>query len=191
MYRASHEQVVEHFARIAEVGLPVMIYNNPVDTKVDLVPELVARIASLPNISAIKEFSGDVRRLFEIAERCDIDVVAGADDVLFELMVDGAVGWFAGFPNVFPRESVVLYEHLLAGRLTEARELYRHLVAVFRWDSRTEFVQAIKLGMDIVGRYGGPCRPPRGALTAAHAARVRADMERATAGIEARRAVAA
>ena len=69
--------------------------------------------------------------------------------------------------------------------------LDRHLVAVFRWDSRTEFVQAIKLGMDIVGRYGGPCRPPRGALTAAHAARVRADMERATAGIEAHRAVAA
>ena len=191
MYRASREQVVEHYARIGEVGLPMMIYNNPVDTKVDLVPELVAEIARLPNVSAVKEFSGDVRRLFEIAERCDIDVVAGADDVLFELMADGAVGWFAGFPNVFPRESVVLYENLLAGRIAEARELYRHLVAVFRWDSRTEFVQAIKFGMDMVGRYGGPCRPPRGPLTADHAARVRADMERAIAGIEAYRAVAA
>jgi 1-pyrroline-4-hydroxy-2-carboxylate deaminase len=191
MYRASHDQVVEHFARIAEVGLPLMIYNNPVDTKVDLVPELVARIASLPNVSAIKEFSGDVRRLFEIAELCDIDVVAGADDVLFELMADGAVGWFAGFPNVFPRESVELFAHALAGRLAEAREIYKHLVAAFRWDSRTEFVQAIKFGMDMVGRYGGPCRPPRGPLTAEHAARVRADMERAIAGLEAHRAMAA
>jgi dihydrodipicolinate synthase/N-acetylneuraminate lyase len=191
MYRASRAQVVEHFARIDEAGLPMMIYNNPIDTKVDLVPDLVAEIAQLPNVSAIKEFSGDVRRLFEIAEKCDIDVVAGADDVLFELMADGAVGWFAGFPNVFPRESVGIYEHMLAGRFTEARELYRHLVAVFRWDSRTEFVQAIKLGMDMVGRYGGPCRPPRGALTAEHAAQVRADMERAIAGITAYQTVAA
>ena len=190
MYRASREQVVEHFARIGEVGLPVMIYNNPIDTKVDLVPDLVAEIARLPNVSAIKEFSGDVRRLFEISEKCDIDVVAGADDVLFELMADGAVGWFAGFPNVFPRESVVLYEHLLAGRFAEARELYRHLVAAFRWDSRTEFVQAIKLGMEMVGRYGGPCRPPRGPLTAEHTAQVRADVERAIAGLEAHRAAA-
>ncbi|WP_367127628.1 dihydrodipicolinate synthase family protein [Saccharothrix sp. HUAS TT1] len=186
-YRADHAQVVEHYARIDEVGLPIMIYNNPIDTKVDLVPELVAEIAELPNVTAVKEFSGDVRRLFQIAELCDVDVVVGADDVLFELMADGAVGWFAGFPNVFPAESAALYEHLLAGRLTEARELYRHLVALFRWDSRTEFVQAIKLCMDEVGRYGGPCRPPRGPLTADHAARVRADLRRAVAGIEASR----
>lgn len=190
MYRASREQIVEHYAKIGEVGLPVMIYNNPIDTKVDLVPDLVAEIAQLPNVSAIKEFSGDVRRLFEIAEKCDIDVVAGADDVLFELMADGAVGWFAGFPNVFPRESVGIYDHMLAGRIVEARELYRHVVAAFRWDSRTEFVQAIKLGMEMVGRYGGPCRPPRGPLTAEHAAQVRVDMERAIAGLEAHRAVA-
>ncbi|ATE55879.1 dihydrodipicolinate synthase family protein [Actinosynnema pretiosum] len=188
MYRATAEQVVEHYTKIDEVGLPIMVYNNPIDTKVDLVPELVAELAKLPNVSAIKEFSGDVRRLFEIAELCDIDVVAGADDVLFELMADGAVGWFAGFPNAFPAESVAIYEHMLAGRLAEARELYRHLVAVFRWDSRTEFVQAIKLGMEEVGRYGGPCRPPRGPLTADQVARVRADMRRAVAGIEALRA---
>jgi dihydrodipicolinate synthase/N-acetylneuraminate lyase len=191
MYRASHDQVFEHYAKIDEVGLPVMIYNNPVDTKVDLVPELVAQIAKLPNVTAVKEFSGDVRRLFEISELCDIDVVAGADDVLFELMADGAVGWFAGFPNCFPRESVEIYDHMRAGRFLEARELYRHLVAVFRWDSRTEFVQAIKLGMEMVGRYGGPSRPPRGPLTPAHTAQVRADMERAIAGLEASRTVAA
>jgi 1-pyrroline-4-hydroxy-2-carboxylate deaminase len=85
----------------------------------------------------------------------------------------------------------VLYDNLLAGRLTEARELYRHLVAVFRWDSRTEFVQAIKLGMDLVGRYGGPCRPPRGPLTAEHEARVRADLRRAVDGIAALRPLVA
>ena len=185
LYRASHAQVVDHFAHIAGAGLPVMVYNNPFDTKVDLVPSLVAELAAIDGVVAIKEFSGDVRRAFEISELCDIDVIAGADDVLFELMIDGAVGWFAGFPNAFPAESVTLYEHLAAGRYAEAREMYRHLVAVFRWDSRVEFVQAIKLGMDMVGRYGGPCRPPRGPLTAEHEKQVRADMQRAIDGLAA------
>ena len=185
LYRASDAQVIDHYTHIAAAGLPIMVYNNPFDTKVDLVPRLVAELAAIDEVVAVKEFSGDVRRAFEIAERCDIDVIAGADDVLFELMIDGAVGWFAGFPNAFPAESVALYRHLAAGRYAEARELYRHLVAVFRWDSRVEFVQANKLGMDLVGRYGGPCRPPRGPLTAEHESQVRADMQRAVAGLAA------
>ncbi|MFE7974419.1 dihydrodipicolinate synthase family protein [Streptomyces shenzhenensis] len=185
LYRASDEEVVDHYRHIAEAGLPMMVYNNPFDTKVDLVPELVARLAEIDEVVAIKEFSTDVRRAFAIRELCDIDVIAGADDVLLELMVDGAVGWFAGFPNTFPAESVAIYEHMVAGRYEQARELYKQLVAVFRWDSRTEFVQAIKLGMDMVGRFGGPCRPPRGPLTPAHEKQVRADMERAISGIAA------
>jgi 4-hydroxy-tetrahydrodipicolinate synthase len=179
LYRASDGEVVEHYTRIAEAGLPIMIYNNPYDTKVDLVPSLVAEIAQIDGVVAVKEFSGDVRRLFQIHERCDIDVVAGADDVLFELMLDGAVGWFAGFPNAFPAESVRLYDLMRAGDYAGARELYQHLVPVFRWDSRTEFVQAIKLSMDMVGRYGGPCRPPRGPLTAENERQVRAETQRA------------
>lgn len=186
LYRANDDEVVEHYARVAEVGLPIMAYNNPFDTKVDLVPSLVARIAEIPEVVAIKEFSGDVRRVFEIKELCDIDVIAGADDVLFELMVDGAVGWFAGYPNAFPREAVDLYELCKAGDYERARALYEQLVAVFRWDSRTEFVQAIKLSMDICGRsYGGATRPPRGPLSEANAARVKADTERALAALAA------
>jgi len=91
----------------------------------------------------------------------------------------GATGWFAGFPNVFPAESVRLFELAAAGKLDDAKALYEPLVAAFRWDSRTEFVQAIKLGMDMVGRYGGPCRPPRGPLTDTHREQVTADMRRA------------
>lgn len=180
LYRASESEVVEHYARVAEVGLPIMVYNNPIDTKVDIVPSLVAKLYEIPEVVAIKEFSGDVRRVLEIRERCDIDVIAGADDLLFESLVDGAAGWFAGYPNAFPAEAVELYELVRAGRVAEARELYRHLAPAFRWDSRTEFVQAIKLSIDIVGRsYGGPTRPPRGPLSPADEARLRADMRRA------------
>ncbi|MBF0817280.1 dihydrodipicolinate synthase family protein [Microbacterium paludicola] len=191
MYRASRNEIFAHYAQISEAGLPMMIYNNPIDTKVDLVPDLVAELAAIENVKAVKEFSGDVRRAFEIQELCDIDVIAGADDVTLELLLDGAVGWFAGFPNTFPRESVEIFDLASSGRYEEARELYKQLVAVFRWDSRTEFVQAIKLGMEMVGRYGGPCRPPRGPLTPEHEATVRRDMQRAIEYISSRQPVLA
>ncbi len=180
IFRASDSEVIEHYNRVAEVGLPIMAYNNPFDTKVDLVPSLVAQLAEIPEVVAIKEFSGDVRRVLEIKELCDIDVIAGADDLLFESLMMGAVGWFAGYPNAFPRESVEIYDLVTAGKTAEAKELYEHLIPIFRWDSRTEFVQAIKLSVDIAGNsYGGPTRPPRGPLNPINEERVRTDTEKA------------
>jgi 4-hydroxy-tetrahydrodipicolinate synthase len=180
VYRANETELFEHYSRVAEVGLPIMIYNNPLDTKVDLTPPMIARLAQIPGVVAVKEFSGDIRRVLEIKELCDIDVIAGADDLLFESLVAGASGWFAGYPNAFPREAVAIYELVQAGRIAEAKELYTELVTVFRWDSKTEFVQAIKLSIDLAGgSYGGPTRPPRGPLSPAHDAQVRADTQKA------------
>lgn len=180
MYRANTAEVVAHFEKVASVGLPVMVYNNPIDTKVDLTPEVLAELAQIDNITAVKEFSGDVRRVLEIRERAPgLAVISGADDVLLESVLMGATGWFAGFPNVFPAESVELFNLARNGNLDEARKMYEPLVATFRWDSRTEFVQAIKFAMDKVGRYGGPCRPPRGPLTEAHRVALTADLLRA------------
>ncbi|GAA4447904.1 dihydrodipicolinate synthase family protein [Actinokineospora soli] len=180
MYRANPAEIVRHFAEVASVGLPVMVYNNPIDTKVDLTPSVLAAIAGIDGVVAVKEFSGDVRRVLEIKEQApDLTVVAGADDVVLESLLMGATGWFAGFPNVFPAESARLFDLATAGKLEEARALYEPLVAAFRWDSRTEFVQAIKRSMDLVGRYGGPCRPPRGPLSDTQLAQLDADMRRA------------
>ncbi|TCO49080.1 4-hydroxy-tetrahydrodipicolinate synthase [Kribbella antiqua] len=180
MYRANRGEVLHHFTEVAKAGLPVMVYNNPIDTKVDLTPDLLAEIAQIENVVAVKEFSGDVRRVLEIRELApDLAVVAGADDVTLEALLMGATGWFAGFPNVFPKESVRLYDLAVQGKLEQARALYEPLVAAFRWDSRTEFVQAIKYGMDYVGRYGGPCRPPRGPLVPEHLAQLEQDMKKA------------
>ncbi|SFN81476.1 dihydrodipicolinate synthase family protein [Mycetocola miduiensis] len=187
IYRANDDEVVEHYARVAEVGLPIMAYNNPFDTKVDLTPALLKRIAEIPEVVAIKEFSADIRRVLEIQEVCDLDVIAGADDLLFESLVAGATGWFAGYPNAFPREAVEIYDQVKAGNIAEALELYTQLVAVFRWDSKTEFVQAIKLSVDIAGNsYGGPTRPPRGPLSAENEAAVRADTQKALNYIKSR-----
>ncbi|MFC1437495.1 dihydrodipicolinate synthase family protein [Streptacidiphilus sp. N1-10] len=181
-YRADERSVRAHYAAVAEVGLPVVAYNNPHDTKVDLTPELLARLHADGHIQAVKEFSGDVRRAYRIAELApELDLLIGADDVLLELATAGAKGWVAGYPNALPRATVELYRAAVAGDLATAVPLYRQLHPLLRWDSRTEFVQAIKLSMDIVGRPGGACRPPRVPLLPEQEKAVRAATEQAVA----------
>ncbi len=181
-YRADVPAVRAHYAEVARAGVPIVAYNNPIDTKVDLVPELLADLYHDGRIVAVKEFSGDVRRAYQLAELAPgLDLLIGADDVLVELAVAGAKGWVAGYPNALPASSVKLYRAAVAGDLESALPLYRLLHPLLRWDSRTEFVQAIKLSMDLVGRYGGPCRAPRGPLTAEQEKAVRGATEQAVA----------
>ena len=181
-YRADERAVREHYASVAQVGLPIVAYNNPHDTKVDLTPELLASLHADGLIHAVKEFSGDVRRAYQIAELAPgLDLLAGADDVLLELAVAGARGWVAGYPNALPRSTVELFRAATAGDLASALPLYRQLHPLLRWDSRTEFVQAIKLSMDLAGRRGGACRPPRVPLAPDQEAAVRAATEKALA----------
>jgi dihydrodipicolinate synthase/N-acetylneuraminate lyase len=161
-YRADERAVLEHYREINKAGLPVTAYNNPIDTKVDLTPQLLATLHDEGLIVAVKEFSGDVRRAYEISELAPgLDLMIGTDDVVLEVGLAGAKGWVAGYTNAFPKSTVELYEASLAGDLEKALPLYRSLHSLLRWDSKTEFVQAIKLSMDIVGRKGGVCRPPR------------------------------
>lgn len=181
-YRADERAVRAHYAQVAGAGLPVVAYNNPIDTKVDLSPALLARLHDDGSVVAVKEFTGDVRRAYEIAELApELDVLIGADDVLLELALAGAVGWIAGYPNAFPATCAQLYHAAVAGDLEMALPLYRSLHPLLRWDSRTEFVQSIKLSMDIAGRYGGPTRPPRSPLTGEIEAGVLAATEKAIA----------
>ncbi|GLW59186.1 dihydrodipicolinate synthase family protein [Kitasatospora phosalacinea] len=181
-YRADHAAVRAHYAEVAKVGVPVVAYNNPIDTKVDLVPALLAQLHADGSIVAVKEFSGDVRRAYEIGELAPgLDLLIGADDVLLELAVAGAVGWIAGYPNALPAASSALYHAAVSGDLATAVPLYKSLHSLLRWDSKTEFVQSIKLSMDIAGRPGGPTRAPRLPLAPEIEAAVRAATEKALA----------
>ena len=181
-YRAGPEEVVAHYRQVARAGLPIVAYNNPFDTRVDLVPELIARIAEIPEVVAVKEFSADVRRVHAIADLAPrIDILAGADDVVLESVLMGAVGWIGGFSNALPEACARVYELALAREVEAAVALYRELAPAFAWDSRHTFVQAIKLAQDMVGGYGGPCRAPRLPLASDVEAEVRRDVERAMA----------
>jgi dihydrodipicolinate synthase/N-acetylneuraminate lyase len=101
--------------------------------------------------------------------------------VLLELALAGAKGWVAGYPNALPAATVELYHAAVDGDLGTAKRLYEQLHPLLRWDSKVEFVQAIKLSMDIVGRHGGSCRPPRVPLLPEQEAVIRAATEKAVA----------
>ncbi|NJC24100.1 4-hydroxy-tetrahydrodipicolinate synthase [Arthrobacter pigmenti] len=177
-YRAEPRAVVDHYREVAKAGLPICAYNNPIDTKVDLVPELLAELYNEGLIVAVKEFTGDVRRSYQIAEVAPgLEIMVGSDDVLLEGAIAGAVGWLSGYPNAIPRETVALYNAAVSGDLETAVPLYRIMHRLLRWDSKTEFVQSIKLSMDIAGRYGGPSRAPRLPLRADQHEQVTADTE--------------
>jgi 4-hydroxy-tetrahydrodipicolinate synthase len=168
------DEVVAHFAAVAEVGMPVIAYNNPFSTRVDLTPPLLARLAEIEGVVAVKEFSQDVRRIAQIMEVApSLEVLVGCDDLLAEGMLMGATGWIAGFVNALPAASVRLFELCRAGQWEEAVPLYRAMLPALRWDADPVFVQAIKIAQDEVGRYAGPVRLPRLPLGDADEASVR------------------
>jgi 1-pyrroline-4-hydroxy-2-carboxylate deaminase len=175
-HKPTDDEVVAHFAEIGKIGLPIIAYNNPFSTRVDLTPPLLARLADeVDMVAAVKEFSQDERRVWQIRESAPrLEVICGCDDTFVESMLAGAVGWIAGFVNAFPAQSVRLYRLCMAGDYAAAADLYRKMLPILRWDADPLFVQAIKLGQEEAGRYGGPVRLPRLPLTDDAAAVVRA-----------------
>jgi 4-hydroxy-tetrahydrodipicolinate synthase len=162
-YAGAPREMVAFFAAVAEAGdLPVMAYNNPESSGIDLTPEVVAHIAAeVPAVVAVKECSGDARRIATLVNETDLEVFVGGDDWALEGFATGAVGWVSGVANVVPAECVELQALVEAGRLPEARALYARLLPLGRLDMTPKLVQYFKGAMDAVGLRGGPVRAPR------------------------------
>lgn len=160
-YKPLESEVIEHYRALSEVGIPIIAYNNPRDYPTDLTPELLSKIAQFENVVAVKEFSGDVRRMQEILEKTDLEVMVGVDDLALEGALVGATGWISGVPNALPKEGIELFRLGREGKVTEGLELYQHQLPLYRFDKSPQLVQYIKYMMELAGRPVGPTRPPR------------------------------
>jgi 4-hydroxy-tetrahydrodipicolinate synthase len=163
-YRGDDDEVIAFYTELASgTGLPVMAYNNPEASGVDMPPELIVRLYDeVEGIVAIKECSGDVRRIPAILNATsELEVLVGGDDWALEGFAAGATGWVTGVGVVAPREVVELYDAVSAGDLARARALYRRLLPLARFDMTPKLVQYFKAAQDAVGLNGGPARPPR------------------------------
>ncbi|NMH66137.1 dihydrodipicolinate synthase family protein [Shewanella salipaludis] len=164
VYRGTDREVIAHYQTVARATrLPIMIYNNPVSYGVDINLEMTGILANEPNIVAIKESTTDTRRLTELQSRFGerFAILCGVDDIALESLLLGACGWISGLTNVFPRESVTLFKLARAGRIQEARELYRWFMPLLRLDTIPTLVQCIKLAEQLVGRGSENVRMPR------------------------------
>jgi dihydrodipicolinate synthase/N-acetylneuraminate lyase len=161
-YAGTAAEIVGFFAAVAAVGLPIMAYNNPVAAGVDFTPALIAAVAAeVDGVVAVKECSGDARRIAELVNDTDLEILVGGDDWALEGFATGATGWVSGVANVVPAECVELQSLVEAGRLPEARALYARLLPLSRLDMTPHLVQYFKGAMDAVGLTGGPARGPR------------------------------
>jgi 4-hydroxy-tetrahydrodipicolinate synthase len=167
-YRADLPELIAFYAAVAEgAGLPLMLYNNPEASGVDLRAEQIVAIAErVPGVVAVKECSGDVRRIPALlAAAPQLEILVGGDDWALEGFAAGATGWVTGVADIAPRECVALYEHVAAGELEPAREIYRRLLPLARFDMTPKLVQYFKAAQDEAGLAGGACREPRLPLT--------------------------
>ena len=183
VYKGDWRETRAHYsAVIGATTLSCMLYNNPIAYGVDVVPTQLAELAaSHANLHAVKESSGEVRRVThvraELGER--LAILAGMDDMVLESIPMGAVGWIAGLVNAFPEESVRLFELGRDGRMDEARALYEWFLPLLRLDTVPKFVQHIKHVQAEVGRGTARVRPPRLELEGAELEQTRALVRRA------------
>ena len=159
------EELFEHFRMVNDaIGIPIMLYNYPARTGVDMTPALIERLADLENVRYVKESTGDVKRVGEIIRRTDgkIRVFCGCDTLALESVRLGAVGWVGGVANVLPKEHVQLLK--LASRqgdLTMAHELHHRLSPILSMiEDEGKYTQFVKAGCSLVGHPVGPPRRP-------------------------------
>lgn len=181
VHKGPWREMRAHFGAVIDAtDLSCMLYNNPVAYGTDVTPDQLEELTTHQNLHAVKESSGDVRRVTAVVARLGkrLNVFAGMDDMIVEAIVMGATGWIAGLVNALPAESVELVRLAGAGRIKEARELYDWFLPLLRLDTVPEFVQYIKFAQQEMGCGSATVRPPRLELDPSEAAVTRALLQR-------------
>ncbi len=168
IYHTNPEETVGALKAVAHAGgLPVMIYSNRIAYRVDVTVDVMRELASDPLFVAIKESSDDIRRSTDIINAFGdrFDLFTGVDNLAFEALSVGAVGWVAGLVTAFPAETVAIYRLLKAGRREEALAIYRWFRPLLDLDVSTYLVQNIKLAEVLAIGTNDRVRMPRKPLT--------------------------
>jgi 4-hydroxy-tetrahydrodipicolinate synthase len=163
-YKTDHRETVAYFKTVAEsTDLPIMIYNNPVDYKIEVTLDMFAELASCANIQAIKESTRDITNVTRLMNRFGdrFKILCGVDTLAMEELVMGADGWVAGLVCAFPRETVAIYRLVKAGHIAEAQKIYRWFMPLLELDIHPKLVQYIKLAEQQVGIGSEAVRAPR------------------------------
>lgn len=174
-YKADDRETVTYFKTIADsTDLPVMIYNNPVDYKIEVTLDMFDELRVCKNITAIKESTRDVTNVTRLINRFGdrYKILCGVDTLAMEELCLGADGWVAGLVCAFPKETVMIYELVKAGKISEATTIYRWFMPLLELDIHPKLVQYIKLAEMQAGIGTEYVRAPRLVLEGAERERI-------------------
>jgi len=163
-YKSDHRETVTYFKAVAEsTSLPIMIYNNPIDYKVEVTLDMFGELADTRNIQAIKESTRDVSNVTRLINRFGdrYKILCGVDTIAMEAFMLGADGWVAGLVCAFPNETVAVYKLTKAGKIAEALKIYRWFLPLLELDLHPKLVQYIKLAEQEAGIGSETVRAPR------------------------------
>lgn len=163
-YKATDEETVQYFASIAQsTKLPIMIYNNPVDYKIEVTLDMFDELQQYKNIQAVKESTRDISNVTRMINRFGsrYQILCGVDTLAMESLVMGADGWVAGLVDAFPRETVAIFAYTKAGKIDEALTIYRWFLPLLELDISPQLVQNIKQCEVATGIGTGHVRKPR------------------------------
>ncbi len=163
-YKSDHRETVAYFTTVAHAtDLPIMIYNNPVDYKIEVTLDMFEELIACNNIQAVKESTRDVTNVTRMINRFGdrIKILCGVDTLAMEEICLGADGWVAGLVCAFPAETVAIYRLVKAGKIAEATAIYRWFMPLLELDIHPKLVQYIKLAEKQAGLGSEEVRPPR------------------------------
>jgi 4-hydroxy-tetrahydrodipicolinate synthase len=163
-YKSDHRETVEYFKAVANsTDMPIMIYNNPVDYKIEVTLDMFEELIACDNISAVKESTRDITNVTRMKNRFGsrIKILCGVDTLAMEELVMGADGWVAGLVCAFPKETVAIYNLVKEGKMEEAAFIYRWFMPLLELDIHPKLVQYIKLAETEVGLGSEYVRAPR------------------------------
>lgn len=175
LYKGDPRETLTHFRAVAKsTDLPIMIYNNPISYANDITPQMFAELADVKNFVALKESSGDVRRITDLHNAVGgrYAIFTGVDDLALEASILGIDGWVAGSGIAFPAENQYFWELTRRGEWDKAREIYRWFTPLLHLDTNVKFVQYIKLAVQECGLGSEVVRAPRLTLTGEERKRV-------------------
>ncbi|WP_298791619.1 dihydrodipicolinate synthase family protein [uncultured Allomuricauda sp.] len=163
-YKSTDYETMAYFEAVAtSTSLPIMVYNNPVDYKIEVTLEMFEQLLKQDNIKAVKESTRDITNITRIRNTFGdrLNILGGVDTLAMESLLMGADGWVAGLVCAFPKETVAIYKLVKAGRVEEATEIYRWFMPLLELDINPQLVQNIKLAEVATGIGTENVRPPR------------------------------
>lgn len=163
-YKSDHRETVQYFKDVANsTSLPIMIYNNPVDYKIEVTLDMFAELVENKNIQAVKESTRDVSNVTRMINRFGdrFKILCGVDTIAMEELMLGAHGWVAGLVCAFPKETVAVYKLTKTNKIAEALEIYRWFLPLLELDIHPKLVQYIKLAEQETGIGSEYVRKPR------------------------------